>query len=399
MPCPPRPPTPPPPHSSHCLNAGGTGAVKAANGGAWSPYDPLDAGALAARAGDHGVCGDPVGDSPGAHTAGGKFYHGGKTVATYAPGGTIDFELDLSTNHNGYAEWWICDLDACGEADLTTKCFGVPGACHRLDRVPHPSCEAGTDETCGAIHKEYPSRWYLPCRGVGPVVGGTNGKMRYQLPAGFTCTRCVVQWYWVTANSCTPPGMGDYTPPASWGGCSKNGQLGPCGAGWPEEFWTCADVAVGGAGGGGAPPPPVVAPPAPTTAPATPAPLPVMTPPPTAAPVATAPPVATAAPPATAAPVATAPPAATAAPTGLPYCIMPSPPPCAPVTATPAPIRDGDAPVGGGGTGGGGKCAAAGGTCAAPKAGMKAIPCCDDTHYCKFVNGWASYCAHKKWDP
>ena len=131
----------------HCLNAGGTGSVTGANGGAWSPYDPTDATARAARGADHGMCGDPVTASPGAHAAGGTFYNGGKKVATYAAGGTIDFEIAITTSHNGFMEWWVCDLDKCGEKDATSACFATPGACHKLDRVAHASCESGTSST------------------------------------------------------------------------------------------------------------------------------------------------------------------------------------------------------------------------------------------------------------
>jgi len=191
-------------YSPHCLNAGGKGTIIAANGGKWSIYDPLNAASRAARGGDHGACGDDVNKNPGDHAKGGRFYHGGMPVAKYAAGSTIDFEMGITTNHQGYLEWWVCDLDKCGAEDLTTGCFATPGACHRLNRIPHPSCEAGTDMKCGGIHKEYPSRWYLPCRGD-PIptpeniqmLGGPDGRMRYQLPAGFACERCVVQWYWV----------------------------------------------------------------------------------------------------------------------------------------------------------------------------------------------------------
>ncbi|OSX70983.1 hypothetical protein BU14_0622s0011 [Porphyra umbilicalis] len=129
----------------HCLNAGGKGTIIAANGGKWSIYDPLNAASRAARGGDHGACGDDVNKKPGDHAKGGRFYHGGMTVATYTAGSAIDFEMGITTNHQGYLEWWVCDLGKCGAEDLSTECFATPGACHRLNRVPHPSCEAGTD--------------------------------------------------------------------------------------------------------------------------------------------------------------------------------------------------------------------------------------------------------------
>lgn len=75
---------------------------------------------------------------------------------------------------------------ACGgAADLTTGCFATPEACVRLERVAHPSCEAGSDVAWGPIQPAHPSRWYLRCRGapeptVGApqVLGGPAGKMR-----------------------------------------------------------------------------------------------------------------------------------------------------------------------------------------------------------------------------
>lgn len=55
----------------------------------------------------------------------------------------------------------------------------------RLERVAHPSCEAGSDVAWGPIQPAHPSRWYLRCRGapeptVGApqVLGGPAGKMR-----------------------------------------------------------------------------------------------------------------------------------------------------------------------------------------------------------------------------
>ena len=51
---------------------------------------------------------------------------------------------------------------------------------------------------------------------------------RVKLPDGVTCTRCVIQWYYKTANS--------------WGVC-ENGQ-GAMGCGPQETFQNCADVAI-----------------------------------------------------------------------------------------------------------------------------------------------------------
>ena len=73
----------------------------------------------------------------------------------------------------------------------------------------------------------------------------TGQKMRgtYRLPAGVECEHCVLQWWWVTANSCLPPGYRDRDWPSTFGGCSGDGPgmgwwgptLNDCGAQYPEE--------------------------------------------------------------------------------------------------------------------------------------------------------------------
>lgn len=100
-------------------------------------------------------------------------------------------------------------------------------------------------------------------------------RMRYMLPAGVTCAHCVLQWWWVTANSCNPPGYRDRTWPTTFAQCSGDGpgagwwgpSLRDCGDAYPEEFWNCADVSIVSAG----PTPPTAAPtPSPTLLPTAP---------------------------------------------------------------------------------------------------------------------------------
>ena len=61
---------------------------------------------------------------------------------------------------------------------------------------------------------------------------GTHS-MTFRLPAGFACERCVLRWYWLTGNSCDPPGA----VPTGTGACGAGGAT-------PEEFWNCADVRI-----------------------------------------------------------------------------------------------------------------------------------------------------------
>lgn len=250
-------------YCAHCLN-GGTVAVTSSNlpPQGFRVYDPIgDFDLSATRA---GLCGDPKGQNH--HMLGGDFmpssYGTVPMVAHYKTGAHVDFVAEIDTNHNGYFEFFLCDLDACKSSDIADKCF-KNGHCYRLDRVPHPDCQDPTRNThyeCGPIDIKYPSRWYLPCRNTGHVgihiVGGPSGTMRFQLPAGVSCKHCVIQWYWATANSCAPRGLLDYmarennpfgtTCESDGGGVGtyRPGMSECTGTAIPEEFWSCADVQI-----------------------------------------------------------------------------------------------------------------------------------------------------------
>lgn len=76
--------------------------------------------------------------------------------------------------------------------------------------------------------------------------GSYSQTMYYQLPAGLTCDgvsdKCILQWNYLTGNTCTPTGT-----PAQY----ANSALPMCAtpqAQYPEEFWNCADITIGGSG-------------------------------------------------------------------------------------------------------------------------------------------------------
>lgn len=250
-------------HCAHCLNGGTVAAVQAhLPKDGWKVYEPTkDFDGTAKRA---GLCGDAVGHSY--HMIGGDFvplrYGTVPIVQHWKTGGQVDFLAEIDTNHNGYFEYFLCDLDACKAHDISGNCFRK-GHCYKLLRVPHPDCEDPSRNThyeCGPIDTSYPGRWYLPCRntaGVGVhIVGGPSGTMRYQLPKGVQCKHCVLQWYWATANSCAPRGLLDYMKRNNdpFGrSCESDGGgrgtyrrgMSTCGGRQvPEEFWSCADVQI-----------------------------------------------------------------------------------------------------------------------------------------------------------
>ena len=233
----------------HCLNAGGVGNVAQYAKNKWIPYNPIRN-----FRSDHGLCGDPY-QGPHNHMKKGKY--GPKPskpfAAVYRRGQTVEFSVQLTANHDGFFEFYLCDVSKCG-GDISERCF-KEGKCRQLRRAQTPECESWSTNECAPIDKIYPGRWYLPCRAGSPH-GRFGGKyMRYKLPRNFKCKNCVLQWYWATANSCYPPGYLEYFQRNSngvqkacgstLGGRSQN--LRKCGGGsFPEEYWMCADVRVKG---------------------------------------------------------------------------------------------------------------------------------------------------------
>eukprot|EP00889_Picochlorum_renovo_P000940 jgi/Picre1/27970/NNA_000931.t1 len=142
--------------------------------------------------GQHGICGDPYNaPKPRDHEVGGTFYGTGAPVVTYEEGSVIRLEVTVTTNHNGRSskpgEKWF---------------YTTPG---------------------DPMYNEY--------------------TMYYQLPDLLTCdgvdSRCILQFYWVSGNSCNPPNTPEkYKRPFGLPDC------GSPGAAYPEEFWNCADIKI-----------------------------------------------------------------------------------------------------------------------------------------------------------
>lgn len=234
----------------HCQNAGGVDMVMQA--GPWSRYEPMKS----ARGG-FGMCGDPSGLND--HMKYGKFANPPSMpyVAVFEPGSVVNFEFDITASHNGYLEFYLCDVSKMPGQDISFEGFG--DHCHYLERVPHESCEGGYDKECGPVDPKHPGRWVLPCRYRAgdqgdQIVGGSNGKMAYRLP-NVEIEMGVVQNYWLAQNNCNDPDgfMDNYNYPKAWAGCpGDGGSVGgkplheSCNTPgkFPEEYWNCADVQV-----------------------------------------------------------------------------------------------------------------------------------------------------------
>ncbi|OQR83208.1 eukaryotic translation initiation factor 3 subunit A-like isoform X1, partial [Achlya hypogyna] len=159
-------------YSDHGLNAGGIQQTKG---------------------GKHGVCGDPYNGARD-HETGGMYglfpTHGSKVIgACYAPGATVDLQVQITANHKGFFEFGLCKLNGKGDKE-TEECFQT---------LTQPNGE---------------KQWQLPA-------GNDFFKMQYTLPKDVKCdgdSHCVLRWWYAGGNN---PGVG------------LEGQ---------EQFWNCADI-------------------------------------------------------------------------------------------------------------------------------------------------------------
>jgi len=187
---------------------------------------------------------------------------------TFVAGGLLEVETIVKTHHKGYMELRICSRPD----DLSQDCFDE----HLLVRDSETSAidPAPVDES-------HPGRWYIPPPGIDwspdavsvPASNAcsrdkSSGTERYRwtvrLPSDLECEHCVVQWFWVTANTCNPAGLPEYyskSSTQSWiaskfGGDASDWwkpKVDSCRAdvvdprtnnNRAEKFWNCADIEV-----------------------------------------------------------------------------------------------------------------------------------------------------------
>lgn len=242
----------------HCGQGDGPATVKPRSNDQWPTHHAY---------GGHGLCGDPFQGTDTKSYADERFLNlETEAAATYSAGQKVKFEVYISTHHNGHYEFRLCDQVINPTNFATAKdgqdCLDQ----YLLERVnpddQYGDCTANDARAdCQPMDPKHPERWYLPPR----TQAGNIMEMWYWLPAGVTCEKCTLQWYWSTGNTCLYDGdyvdyfMGTF-PNAGWTGANSWSQFGSqswgknqvCGAAvFAEEFWNCADIKIGAGGGGG----------------------------------------------------------------------------------------------------------------------------------------------------
>ncbi|XP_032667719.1 uncharacterized protein LOC116842508 [Odontomachus brunneus] len=149
-----------------------------------------------------GLCGDAYHlTHPRPHEAGGEFANG-IIVRHYTVGQDIDVEIELTANHYGRFEMYLCPNNDPSR-EVTQECLNS-----------YPLYVSGTEDV----------RFEIPRHTA------KKGILRYSvtLPPYVTCSHCVLQWQYHTGNM--------------WGTCENGTEAVGCGQ--AEQFRNCADVRI-----------------------------------------------------------------------------------------------------------------------------------------------------------
>jgi len=158
--------------------------------------------------------------------------HTSGPVTTLTAGQQLQVEIRVTAHHMGHFEFRLCDQtmsSAFATLADQEECLNQ----HVLERVRpeniHSDCTQNDERgDCQPFDEANPSYWYLPPASAGDAVlleaahsrsptgaafaevkshsdfNGIVYKIHYQLPEGVTCEKCTLQWWWSSANSCTP---------------------------------------------------------------------------------------------------------------------------------------------------------------------------------------------------
>jgi len=153
----------------------------------------------------------------------------------FEQGQEYEFSAVLTAHHKGHFEYKACPIQP-GEVP-TQDCFDQ----YPLEFVQDVFYNAPPDPN-------YPERAYIPLSSHSTQKDGSSYlyKHRYKLPTNLSGDLVLIQWHYVTANSCRPEGYDNYDFPQGF----EPGNLDPCGplssdgTGSPEQFWNCVEVSI-----------------------------------------------------------------------------------------------------------------------------------------------------------
>lgn len=154
-------------------------------------------------------------------------------LETFQAGTNMPVVIVYNAQHGGNMDFRLCRRgvdSSLGSREAAAEC---------LDEILlHRQCVPGcgcTGDSCRSTKKT--SKDDRMFEGRGPPYGMIDGadELMIPIPAGLSCERCTIQWFWTTA--------------------------------WGEQFWNCFDVKITPGNGGPVLPLPLPAPPMPTPVP------------------------------------------------------------------------------------------------------------------------------------
>ncbi|CAK0885443.1 unnamed protein product [Prorocentrum cordatum] len=211
-------------------------------------------------------------------------------VTELRAGELAEFAITVTAHHKGHFVFRLCDhrLDSqAGGYQAQEDCLNEHVLSRARPEEVHADCQRDDPRgDCQPYDEANPGHWYLPPHS-GSHLDRAQHRFHYWIPADLTCESCTLQWWWMSANSCTPHPDAykcyfqemerQGWDASAWcdGVCSYQGEC-PAEQGAPvlcgEQFKNCADVQVVGGGATRGPTPAPAPTPSPT--PAAPAPTP-----------------------------------------------------------------------------------------------------------------------------
>lgn len=144
--------------------------------------------------------------------------------ACYKPGQVIDLMVTLTAHHKGHFEFHGCPISPGGVA--TQECFDA----HPL-RFDGEVLSTYESRSPANFDVNYPVRAYVPD-------GDSDLHYKYRLPSNLIGDLVLIQWHYVTANTCSHVGYDTYDWPIGWYRPQHGTQCGPLppdGRGAPEQ--------------------------------------------------------------------------------------------------------------------------------------------------------------------
>jgi len=164
--------------------------------------------------------------------------------ANYTQGQNVILDVTLTAHHKGHFVFSACPI-APNEIP-SQECFDSNKLTFVMDLLHNANYDP-----------DYPERAYIAPVDVPnyvPDLDSTRGVVDYSfmmsLPKDLYGDLVLIQWYYLTANSCYHEGYREYDWPSVWNIDATSLSLGMCssvspdGSGVPEQFWNCAEVKI-----------------------------------------------------------------------------------------------------------------------------------------------------------